>query len=444
MKKLMLLILLTCFILINVYSQSTIEITFTGIDNTTYIQLDSIKVMNQTQGGETTLVWPDTVLILDVQVGITENNNRKEDLEVFQNYPNPVKDHTSLTLFISEKGDVSLLISDIMGRQITKLEKELSSGYHTFEFIPGTGEIFILTAIWKGNHRSIKILTTPDRSNQKSSLQYISSENDDMNLKTITDIQEFEYNLGDQLLYIGYYEGIETGRIDIPEYGAKPTFILQFADNIPCPGVETVNYGGQVYNTIQIRGQCWLKENLNIGTMILGSVEMQNNGVIEKYCYDDDIENCNNYGGLYQWDEMMNYTVTQGAQGICPPGWHVPAKEDWGILEGSVDTQYGIGDPVWNEGGYIGQDVATKLKSQFGWINSGNGTDDFGYSILPGGYHHLGNVYLNVEYQGYLWSSYKENDYDLPWYRIYLWNYTQLWRNYWEIDHGLSVRCIKD
>ena len=60
--------------------------------------------------------------------------------------------------------------------------------------------------------------------------------------------------------------------------------------------------------------------------------EMTNNGIIEKYCYDNDPVNCATYGGLYQWDEMMQYTTQQGTQGICPAGWHLPTDAEWTIL----------------------------------------------------------------------------------------------------------------
>ncbi len=444
MKKLIFLVISVCFILTNLYSQTTLQLTFTAIDNSTYIQLDSIKVMNRTLGGDTTLYWPDTVLILNVQIGINEINNQKKNLKIFQNYPNPIKDQSTITIYIPEKGNIDLVISDIMGRHITTLEKELNSGYHSFTFIPGNEELYLFTAKWKGNNSSIKILTTPNGSNQTASLCYIGNENNNIHLKTITNIQEYEYNLGDKLIYIGYTEGIESGILDIPEYGDEPIFSLQFADNIPCPGIETINYGGQVYNTIQIRGQCWLKENLNIGTLTSGSFDMLNDGIIEKYCYNNDELNCTEYGGFYQWDEMMDYTNTSGSQGICPDGWHIPTDDEWKILEGSVDSEYGIGDPMWDQGGYLGFDVGTKLKSTTGWINYGNGTDDFGFSALPAGYRYIGGGYTNMEYISYTWSSSKDSYYNIPYYRSLLNTFYTVYRNYINQDHGLSVRCIKD
>ena len=58
--------------------------------------------------------------------------------------------------------------------------------------------------------------------------------------------------------------------------------------------------------------------------MIHGIDTAKNNGIIEKYCYHDSIENCNKFGGLYQWNEAMQYITTTGSQGICLIGWHIP------------------------------------------------------------------------------------------------------------------------
>jgi hypothetical protein len=75
-------------------------------------------------------------------------------------------------------------------------------------------------------------------------------------------------------------------------------------DGGPC-ATPTVTYAGKTYNTVQIGKQCWLKENLDVGTRINGSVNQTDNGTIEKYCYNDDPANCTTYGGLYTWNESM-------------------------------------------------------------------------------------------------------------------------------------------
>jgi len=71
----------------------------------------------------------------------------------------------------------------------------------------------------------------------------------------------------------------ESGILDSPE--EDTTYIFQFATNMPCPGTHSVEYEGQVYNTIQIFSQCWLKENLNVGTMISGTIEQWNTETLE-------------------------------------------------------------------------------------------------------------------------------------------------------------------
>ncbi|MBU0764978.1 MAG: hypothetical protein KJ607_09105, partial [Bacteroidetes bacterium] len=91
------------------------------------------------------------------------------------------------------------------------------------------------------------------------------------------------------------------------------------------------------YNTVVIGSQCWMAQNLNIGTMINSSSGGQlqtNNGTIEKYCYSNNSANCTVYGGLYEWNEMMQYAASDAGnpgttQGICHSGWHLPTDPEW-------------------------------------------------------------------------------------------------------------------
>src|SRR5680860_564302 len=92
-------------------------------------------------------------------------------------------------------------------------------------------------------------------------------------------------------------------------------------------------------NWLAIGVQAWAKANLNVGTMVPGTLggsnttNQTNNSIIEKYCYQNNPANCTTYGGLYQWNEAMQYVTTEGAQGICPAGSHIPSDNDWKILE---------------------------------------------------------------------------------------------------------------
>ena len=75
-----------------------------------------------------------------------------------------------------------------------------------------------------------------------------------------------------------------------------------------------------------------MAKNLNVGTMLASATtEPADNATIEKWCYNNSTADCDTYGGLYAWDEMMGYT-TQGTQGICPTGWHIPTDAEYKTL----------------------------------------------------------------------------------------------------------------
>jgi len=431
MKIKIYLSLLALALLINSFGQKpTFELTFTAVDNTSYIQLDSIKVINGTQGGDTVLFWPDTVLLLDYQVGITKISNGEENLHLFQNYPNPVKDQSILTLYLPEKGKVNLMISDILGRQVINTEKVLERGYHTFRFTPEGGEIYFFTAYWNGTCSSIKILAPGKGSGLSGSLEYTGSKITEPQLKRIVATQNFSFSPGDKLRYTGYANGLQSGMLDAPE--TNKTYTFQFAYNIPCPGTPTVTYEGQVYNTVQIFSQCWMKENLNVGIMIPGTEEMENNGVIEKYCYDNNPFNCGTYGGMYQWDEMMNYTTQAGEQGICPPnnGWHIPDDEEWDILMltlGGIDVA----------GGKMKETGTTH------WTTPNTGaTNESGFSALPGGYHSSNDLFGHIGTKAYFWSSTDINS-NNAWYRWLNHFNALIMRDGYFKYFGFSVRCLR-
>ncbi len=260
-------------------------------------------------------------------------------------------------------------------------------------------------------------------------------------LKTIADVQKFLYSFGDELLYICYADVMQSGILNSPQ--ESQTYIFQFATNIPCPGIPTVEYEGQVYNTIQIFNQCWLKENLNVGTMINGTIEQSNNGTIEKYCYNNEPDSCAKYGGLYQWDEMMKYTAQQGTRGICPPGWHVPADEEWKLLEGAVDSQYRIGDDTWDDWeASRGYDSGTNLKGSSGWNYNSNGTDLFGFSGWPGGNRIYGGDFGYAGNYAVWWTS--TENYDGSWDRVLSYLYPGVGRTHYDKGSGFSVRCLRD
>ncbi|MBN1338691.1 MAG: hypothetical protein JXA03_05170 [Bacteroidales bacterium] len=228
-------------------------------------------------------------------------------------------------------------------------------------------------------------------------------------------------------------------------YGAQIDFLTSggIIPGEPCPGVPTVSYGGQVYNTVLIGDQCWMKENLNIGSMINGINPQSNNGVIEKYCYNDDPAKCALYGGLYQWDEVMQYTMMQGVQGICPAGWHIPTDDEWKTLEGNADIEYYVGHPIWDNMGWRGYDVGKNLKAASGWGTPGNGTNIHGFTGLPGGSMGMGGSFGNLYTNGGWWTSTLFSSMG-AWQRSFSKDSDQSGHLEETVTNALSVRCLQD
>jgi uncharacterized protein (TIGR02145 family) len=181
-----------------------------------------------------------------------------------------------------------------------------------------------------------------------------------------------------------------------------------------------------------------MAENLNVGTMIEGTIEQSNNGTIEKYCYDNNEANCAIYGGLYQWNEAMQYVTTEGAQGICPAGWHLPTDGEWTTL-----TDY-LG----------GTDVAGGKMKSSGTIEEGTGlwyspntgaTNESGFTGLPGGTRdHNDESFILLDYGGYFLSS-SQYSTTSAWYRSLTFLHENVQRSYYGYkSYGFSVRCLQD
>jgi len=242
------------------------------------------------------------------------------------------------------------------------------------------------------------------------------------------------------LLFAGYSYLGESGLLDVPS--ADSNYEFQFATNVPYPGLDSLYYKGKYYHTIQIFSQCWIKENMDVGIMIQSAEAQTNNNIIEKYCMGDYEPSCNIFGGLYFWNEMMTYTNETGGQGICPEGWHVPEDMEWQILEGTVDSNYRIGDPLWINNSFRGSDVGGNLKQKGTtlWQPPNTGaTDAFGFMALPAGYF-VQNAFWGPEYKAYLWTS----DYPQKYYRNMDWNQAKVRRNVGGNEAAFSVRCVKD
>jgi len=208
-----------------------------------------------------------------------------------------------------------------------------------------------------------------------------------------------------------------------------------------------INYDGQSYNTVQIGSQCWMAENLNIGTVIDGAIDQTDNGTIEKYCYNNSTSYCNTYGGLYQWGEMMNY-YSHGIPSICPVSWHIPSDDEWKVLE----MHLGMSASYAHNYDWRGTDQGGQLKeagtSHWDSPNSG-ATNSSGFTALPGGVRFTNGSFGDLTHRANFWTS-------TDWvglfgagyffmFRILSHQSPQISRTYIPISkQGFSVRCVRD
>jgi len=199
---------------------------------------------------------------------------------------------------------------------------------------------------------------------------------------------------------------------------------------------------GQAYTTVRIGSQCWMRQNLNIGTMIAGTSNQTDDDEIEKYCYNNSEDSCTVYGGFYQWGEAMQYVTDTTTQGICPVGWHLPSESEWCLLENKVD----IGTIDCNSVDWIGIDAGGNMKETGNthWDPPNTGaTNSSGFTALGTGYRDYNGNFNYLGNSTYFYSS-SEFSASFAWFRTLHWDHSEIGRNSTNKGYGLSVRCVKD
>lgn len=211
-----------------------------------------------------------------------------------------------------------------------------------------------------------------------------------------------------------------------------------------CGDILTDPRDGWQYPTVKIGAQCWMSRNLNAGIMINDAIDQatQSPEIIEKYCYDNEPANCDEFGGLYQWNELMQYIIVEKGEGICPEGWHIPSDFEVQVLEGFMDSTFGIGSPVWNLLNYRGDQIGKSMKSPEGWFNDGNGTDEFGFTALPAGGRYVSSFGTITE-NAIFWTSSQDNSND-PYVRFLNYGQDNIYRNTLATNYAASLRCLKN
>ena len=233
------------------------------------------------------------------------------------------------------------------------------------------------------------------------------------------------------------------------EAGYTPEQLV--GSGIPVADVIDAQRGGilidsrdnQAYKTVTIGTQTWMAENLNFGTRIAGANNQTNNNILEKYCYDDLVSNCDTYGGLYQWDEMMQYVTTEGTQGVCPTGWHLPTDTEWKTLE----MELGMTLAQANLTGFRGTDQGSQLAGNEplwtdGALDQGGAFGSSGFAAVPGGVLITSGSFALQSSGAYFWSSSESGLSGQS--RGQSHSDTKFTRGGSDKSIGLSVRCVQD
>ncbi|HPW66870.1 MAG TPA: FISUMP domain-containing protein [Salinivirgaceae bacterium] len=198
-----------------------------------------------------------------------------------------------------------------------------------------------------------------------------------------------------------------------------------------------------VYKYVTIGEQVWMAENLRYLPKVVGSgMGLETTPYIYVYDYDgNSVEeakataNYTTYGVLYNWLAAMNKETSSeanpsGIQGVCPEGWHLPSQAEWQQL---IDF---LG----------GEEIAGGKLKEAGtthWISPNEGaTNETGFTALPGGYRGYCGMFKGVGNMGFWWSATAQSSI-YAWTFSMIYDYGQIYSNYYIKEDGFSVRCVK-
>ena len=368
---------------------------------------------------------------------VKEEEKLPTGYSVSENFPNPFNPKTRIFITLPKSGNVKVSIYNVIGQKVlSDIDRYFNAGtsYLDLELKGLRNGVYIanisiddkykvvkkIMLLYGSQHLNSSVVTESNISSQPSKLSKTgSSVSIDSLVVTGSSINKIEY-------------------INLPSYTGVPLNLGNFQVNLSCTGIPTVTYAGQTYHTVQIGTQCWLRENLNVGTMIDSTKDQTNNGIIEKYCYNDDPNNCAKYGGLYQWAEAIQYqsgatnttstspAFTENVQGICPSGWHIPSLLELEKLENAVSANF-------NALLAVGQRLD-------GNVILGTSTNISGFSALLAGERSEYSKFFVLGYWAYFWSSTESDSYSASISDLrdnFSWNFINK-------KDGLSIRCLKD
>ena len=232
--------------------------------------------------------------------------------------------------------------------------------------------------------------------------------------------------------------------------------VISFTTVTPfsCGSSILTDYDGNIYHTVQIGSQCWMKENLRTTKYADGTSISQgsSNSTTVAYWYypNNSASNKPTYGLLYNWPAVMHGAASSDTnpsrvQGICPTGWHVPSDAEWTQLTNYVSSQ----SQYWCNSSST--NIAKALAGTTGWNSSTNtcavgkipsNNNATGFNALPTG-DYYNNSYYGFGNDTYFWSA-TETSSNSARFRRLLYNNADVNRGVDRKYGGYSVRCLRN
>jgi uncharacterized protein (TIGR02145 family) len=247
---------------------------------------------------------------------------------------------------------------------------------------------------------------------------------------------------------------------------------LENCTGVPCVttpaftcGTSTVSdIDNNAYPTVLIGTQCWTQSNLKVtkyndGTLIpdltssIGSAWASKSGARTEYV--GAAGYVGTFGYLYNWYATAGIITIGGSptKNICPTGWHVPTDSDWNKLviyihsgADTITTTAPFAQSTTAGGKLKSTGTNTTTGAGFGWnpaTSPSPGTDDYGFSALPGGIRGSGGGSFSIREKTYFWSATVSTT-TSAWSRLLEHDDVDVVRPSSDKDAGFSVRCLKD
>jgi uncharacterized protein (TIGR02145 family) len=391
--------------------------------------IGTVKVENMNTGISTTLNGTD-ILHLSGTTAINDSEiSGKKPLVI---YPNPVTENATILVSPPKAGDATLSITDLTGKVLTRYQGHLGMDQSEF-LLSGLKSGYYVVSLRGADYQcSGKILSNGTKEGELSidlirEIQTTSVKEGKTGNKGIQATVDMAYSAGQRLKFTAISGNNSTVITNIPLSDKTISFIF-FA----CTDADNYNYP-----VVEIGTQVWMAENLKTGKYRNGDlIGTTNPSTLDvsgesspkyQWAYSGNESNVALYGRLYTW-----YAVTD-VRNVCPAGWHVPAAEEFTTLTN-----------------FLGSAAGSKLKEAgtVHWRSPNTGTNESGFTALPGGRRDTGGGFLDLFHGLANWWSTNESgpsypDYGSACLRVD-YDLSYVLREVYHKTLGCSVRCVKD